>query len=106
MVTKTKEMIEVIIPHFERYPLRSKKARDFIAWRPGVEWLWLVQCRFRRRNPGQRGGRASAWTHAERAEFRSVMESLRAGRRKEPGDDRVIPPEPTAIEKQGDLFTC
>jgi len=28
-----KDLTQVIIPHFEKYPLRSKKSRDFVIWK-------------------------------------------------------------------------
>jgi hypothetical protein len=32
-VNDKKDLAQVIIPHFEKYPLRSKKTRDFVIWK-------------------------------------------------------------------------
>ncbi len=49
-VGKLKDITEVILPHFERYPLRAKKKRDFIIWKKAVELMIRVhQKPFRRK---------------------------------------------------------
>ncbi len=35
-VSKTADLVRVVIPFFEAYPLRAKKAGDFTLWREGV----------------------------------------------------------------------
>ncbi|SRR6266568_732665 len=32
-IVRTKDQVNVLIPHFDRYPLRSKKRRDYEIWR-------------------------------------------------------------------------
>src|SRR4051812_31491650 len=38
-----KDLKGILIPHFERYPLRAKKANDYILWKQGVELRCRVQ---------------------------------------------------------------
>jgi hypothetical protein len=35
-VSRIEDQASIIIPHFERFPLRSKKSADFTIWRQGV----------------------------------------------------------------------
>jgi len=32
-VNRTLDLVNVVIPHFERFPLQTKKARDFVVWK-------------------------------------------------------------------------
>ncbi len=38
-ISRTSELKNVVIPHFERHPLHAKKSRDFVIRRQGVELL-------------------------------------------------------------------
>lgn len=77
-VIRTKELIRVVIPHFERYPLRAKKARDFAVWKQAVELLHRVGAKSRH-HPGKLGA-VSRWTEEDRREFEALTLSLREGR--------------------------
>ncbi|MDD5626425.1 MAG: LAGLIDADG family homing endonuclease [Patescibacteria group bacterium] len=35
-VTSIPDLVKAVIPHFEKYPLRTKKAREFILWKAAV----------------------------------------------------------------------
>lgn len=48
ILTRIADLCSAVIPHFERYPLRAKKARDFVIWRQGVELIRHVTSRKRR----------------------------------------------------------
>jgi len=39
MVCKLEDLIEKIVPHFEAYPLQSKKQRDFEAWKSVLSYI-------------------------------------------------------------------
>src|SRR5215831_4963271 len=81
---RTRDMAGVIVPHFERYPLRAKKQRDFAIWRQGVEVLSRVQGRHKRGRKGNGLGRRGInyrWTAAERTEFEELAEAIRRQRR-------------------------
>jgi len=43
---RIEDLWQVIVPHFERYPLRSKKANDFLLWKKALE-LQLESIRVR-----------------------------------------------------------
>lgn len=55
-----------VLPHFDRYPLRAKKQKDYAIWRDMV----LLQAENFRR----------AWTPEVRRTMRRLCETLRAGR--------------------------
>lgn len=63
----------VIVPHFLKYPLRAKKARDFAIWRRGVELVWTIVRR------GSRGPYAR-WTQQDRERFDELKAALEAVR--------------------------
>lgn len=52
------DITRVVLPHFDRYPLRAKKRNDLAVWRQGVELMAAVQSRPKVARPGA-GGRLS-----------------------------------------------
>ncbi len=38
------DLVKVVVPHFRRYPLRAKKARDFTIWAQGVALIASKIC--------------------------------------------------------------
>src|SRR5262245_20085151 len=44
-ISGIKDLVTVVIPHFERHPLRSKKQRDFAIWKEGVALIPAVSTR-------------------------------------------------------------
>ncbi len=44
-VNRSDQLKNIIVPHFEKHPLRAKKKRDFEIWRMGVELLFSVRNR-------------------------------------------------------------
>lgn len=38
LVRKIDDLLNVVIPHFERFPLHTKKGRDFVLWKQVVEF--------------------------------------------------------------------
>jgi hypothetical protein len=106
-VSRTRELKNVIIPHFERHPLFAKKSRDFTIWRQGVELLYRVAQRPRRakRGVGCGAGRVASWSPQELAEFTAIAEALRDVRR----FDGLPPSDPPVNgnshpEQQGLMF--
>lgn len=89
-VNHLSHLMQIVIPHFERYPLRAKKARDFVIWRQGVEFLYRIKGR-RKRTRGWHGGTFPAWTETERHDFQSILASLREQRRYESPPIEVPP---------------
>ena len=76
-IVRTDDLVNVIVPHFNAFPLRAKKRRDFVIWREAVVLLHRILKRKRKRRPiGY--GQLPKWTLEERAEFRSIWESLKA----------------------------
>jgi hypothetical protein len=78
-VTKIADLAGVVVPHFERYPLRSKKVNDFTIWKAGVA---LVRDVSSRPHPTKTVGwhkqkGSSKWLADERTEFKHLVEHLK-----------------------------
>lgn len=76
-IQRSADLQEIIVPHFEAYPLRAKKRRDFMIWKRAVSLLYQVSERPRIRN---RGRLCDAWSDAERDEFAHCIGTLRSSR--------------------------
>lgn len=74
------DLVRVVIPHFERYPLRAKKARDFPVWRQGILLVYEVHCRPRVIRQKHNGGMVPKWAPEEREEFNRLTLLLRQGK--------------------------
>ncbi len=57
-VRDRKDIIDKVIPHFENFPLRAKKNRDFLLWKEAVMILELARCRKKTRFDGQLLGKS------------------------------------------------
>ena len=79
-VSKVSDLARVVIPHFERYPLRAKKRHDFALWRQGIDLAYHVHQRRVQRRCGTRGGALSKWTSAEREQFVALADALKQQR--------------------------
>ena len=73
------DLLRVVVPHFERYPLRAKKARDLVIWRQAVLVAALTTRRSHLPRTGRRGFRPK-WQPDERATFEGLIATLAAGR--------------------------
>jgi hypothetical protein len=85
-VTAITILIKTIIPHFDQFPLRSKKARDFLIWRQCVMIMYSVQQRPHIGHGGLGRGRPGLgwngkWTAEDREEMRQ-LESLLVSQRR------------------------
>jgi hypothetical protein len=81
IVAKARDLVKSVIPHFERYPLRAKKAKDFAIWRRGVDLLDRIVRKGKVRRAGGRTGFASNWSDQDKALFQSLVQALRDVRR-------------------------
>jgi len=78
-----------IIPHFEAFPLRAKKARDFSVWREGV--LYMLQIQASKRAGCRYRGDPQFWTAERIQHFLTIKDRLQAGRQFDP---LALPPPP------------
>jgi hypothetical protein len=76
--TNISDTSNAIVPHFERYPLRAKKARDFEIWKRGVAFISSIVTRPKTGGTWQRGGRR--WSDAELEHFTALCVALKAQR--------------------------
>lgn len=79
-VTNAADLVAKVIPHFDTFPLRAKKRRDYAIWREGVLLLEEVSARPAIPRPVL-GGFFPKWTDAERDQFQSLCDALRDQRR-------------------------
>jgi len=102
---------EVIVPHFLRYPLRAKKARDFEVWREAVRHASEVGARRAMAKAGRhRSGMVAKWQDADHDYMQQLMMTLREGRKYDgdlgclPGPPPIFRLETSAMSKdiQGD----
>lgn len=71
--------LPTVVEHFERFPLRSRKARDFVHWRAGVNLhAYVAQQDFRRRGYNQ--GVFPKWTRYTLDAYEAHAKRLHADR--------------------------
>jgi hypothetical protein len=96
--TRIEDVASIIVPHFDKYPLRAKKRCDYAIWREGVLLIREVSSRPLKYRPGhapnRHGGTYPKWTDAERERFDSLCAELKAGRRYSQSNPSGITPEP------------
>ncbi len=73
-ISSLSDIQRVVIPHFDRYPLQSKKRHDYVVWKEIVEWMGV---------PRPRGWWKSDPIQAL-AEIESLVSKLRVGRDYDP----------------------
>lgn len=92
-VGSLKQHREVIVPHFLRYPLRAKKARDFEIWREAVRFASEVGARQAIAKAGRRTGMVAKWQQADH-EYMEHLRRTSRERRKFDGDLERLPGPP------------
>lgn len=61
-VTDIASLMEIVVPHFEEFPLRAKKAADFSIWKEAVTHISRVQSKSR---SGVQKGKCPRWSAAD-----------------------------------------
>jgi hypothetical protein len=74
-VSKASENFRLVVPNFERYPLRAKKQRDFAIWRQAVELVYGITRR-KRAKPGRQGF-GPVWTEKDVIDLQSLVAALK-----------------------------
>lgn len=104
-VARTPDLHNVIVPHFESFPLRAKKKRDFQIWKRAVAILNSVHSQRRvalRTSHGVRGVHAR-WSPTLGAEFAALVTLLRVTR-KINSTPPVMPPSQPHTTGEPSLF--
>jgi len=78
-VDTLRDNVAHILPQFDRFPLRSKKARDYVLYRRAV--LLRVDVTKRKREVHVRGQGARQWSLADEQKFLELKHTLEEGRR-------------------------
>jgi hypothetical protein len=93
-VNRLSAMLHILIPHFEKYPLRSKKQQDFMIWKEAVYMHYHISLKKTR----------TKWTKTEFKHFQSLRDMLRAQRKFEAPSESVIPPKASCRESQQTMW--
>jgi hypothetical protein len=106
IVSSLEDFTDVLIPHFEGYPLRLKKVRDYVIWRRAVRLLVRIKRRPRAGLPlNRRGSRKT--TAPEFDLLLSLCKQLRATREYDSSAVAISPmldqPE-ECVQVEPDLF--
>ena len=72
-------LANLIIPFFDRYPLRSRKRTDFQVWKQGVQLAYEVG--LRPKHVRGKAGAAHKWTELEILKFKTICADLRKCRK-------------------------
>ncbi len=78
-IRRIKDFVNVVIPHFDHYPLRAKKRRDYVIWKEAVDFLWKIHQR-PREGLRDRRGMKRRYTDAEIHTFSEYCGALKAQR--------------------------
>lgn len=76
-VRDTVDLVQKVIPFFDKFPLRAKKARDYAIWREAVILLGKVKGRKVERRGCHHGGSIPKWKSSEIAVFLEYHDALR-----------------------------
>lgn len=94
-------LLDIVVPHFVRYPLLAKKSKDFPLWREGVELCYRIHKR--KYTPLLVGkGVYPKWTDDEREQFRDLALALKQQRQYQ--SPRIAMPPPPQSKKVPGLF--
>jgi LAGLIDADG endonuclease len=74
-VYKPSELWNIIIPHFDKFPLRAKKGNELRCWKMGVQLLTHVSAR-KVQGLGGNMGTAPKWGKEELANFEFLATTL------------------------------
>jgi hypothetical protein len=85
IVTRFRDLRDVVIPQFDRHPLWAKKARDYAIWKEAVQVICAIQGRswhYKRVQAGVpvSGGFSRKWGDAELEHFAALADALKAQR--------------------------
>ncbi len=72
-------LANIIVPHFDKFPLFAKKKNDYAIWREAVLFIYSVFLRERRPHVGGRGGR-QIWFPEDIETFRAYHQKIRGER--------------------------
>jgi hypothetical protein len=103
-ISSAQSLAEIVIPHFDKYPLIAKKKRDYEIWKQGIQLCHVVRLRefvYLKKKSGKR----SKWTPDEWERIQNIVATLRETRMYR---DQPILGTPgitiRPIPKQPDLF--
>lgn len=77
-VTSITDLVKTVIPHFERYPLRTKKAKEFILWKAAA--LIMYEARKRTHQiptSGEKGFKKITYTQEEIKQLEYIFSALK-----------------------------
>ncbi len=74
------DLVQKVIPFFDEFKLRAKKARDYAIWREAVQMMCRIKCRKVERQGCRHGGSRPKWRASEIVDFLEYHDALRSVR--------------------------
>jgi len=94
------DLVSVVIPHFQTFPLRAKKRNDFLIWKEAVSFVDQV-IRIPLVHLGGKDGSLRRWTPERMDYFRALMNALKVGREYQAPPVPLPPPPPLPPPEPG-----
>lgn len=92
IVSSKSSLHNILVPHFEKYPLRAKKQRDFVIWKRAVALCCRINSHPKRKRRGSLSGWDRSWTAEAIAEFDYYWRTLRQQRQYQSPTPPLNPP--------------
>lgn len=102
-VERLGELVSAVIPHFDRYPLRAKKRRDYVFWREGALLCSAIAARRPNHRKGVKG-QLPKWLPAETERFLELKAAMESTRRYDSAPAVLPPQRPPEADRQLSLF--
>lgn len=103
-VRRINDIIERLIPHFNRYPLRAKKSRDFEIFREAAI-LWADVAKRKHLSAGYNKGSHPKWRPEERERFEHLAFRMKSVRAFSHAEQALIEPPRMRKNLQRPLFS-
>lgn len=97
---KFDHLAKIIVPHFDHYPLRAKKARDFAIWREIVLFAYRISGRRRKWRSVRGTGTLPVWTDEELDHAAALSRVLKEQRHYRSAAIE-LPAWPAPVERKG-----
>jgi hypothetical protein len=79
-ISKIRDLVQIVIPHFEKYQLRAKKAVDFSLWKEAVILHWNVTKLPRPRRKNNASNPRTRWTSEKLDVLKDIIRRIRKAR--------------------------
>jgi len=84
-IDKTTHLQNIVVPHFDQFPMYAKKQNDFLVWKEAVKFAYERMTSSRYGTP---------WSDRENDYFRQMIACLKECRRYKLDEPIILPPMP------------